>query len=349
MAESFFSLSRQEQSDALGVAAAASGRPVHLLEKDIWVVWTLNALFESHFGDHLVFKGGTSLSKAYKAIRRFSEDIDITYDIRQLAPGLVKDAPKGQIDALPDSKAQQKRWSDSIRKELLPTWIKNEALPLVKAALEEAKVSAEASFEDELILIEYKPLAQGSGYIAPIVRLEFGARSSGEPADVKEIVCDAAEYLENLVFPTASPRVMRAERTFWEKATAIHVYCLQNRLKGDRFARHWYDITRLAEAGYATSAAQDKELAQAVANHKGWFFSEKGADGAQVDYVSAVSGHLRLVPEGEAREKLQEDYEAMVGDRVLLDDGESFDDIMAKCGTLQEQVNGLTAQSKISS
>ena len=84
---SFQSLSPDDRRDALEVAAGLSGRRAHLLEKDIWVVQTLAALIETSFGADLTFKGGTSLSKAYHAIRRFSEDLDITYDIRAIAPG----------------------------------------------------------------------------------------------------------------------------------------------------------------------------------------------------------------------------------------------------------------------
>lgn len=82
MVESFLTLSRDDQLEALGVATTASGRPVYLLEKDVWVVWALQGLFASTLGEHLVFKGGTSLSKGYDIIQRFSEDIDLTYDIR---------------------------------------------------------------------------------------------------------------------------------------------------------------------------------------------------------------------------------------------------------------------------
>jgi len=57
---------------------------MHLLEKDVWVVWALNTVFVAPFGPHLTFKGGTSLSKAYGLIQRFSEDVDLTYDVRQL-------------------------------------------------------------------------------------------------------------------------------------------------------------------------------------------------------------------------------------------------------------------------
>jgi len=89
MAEDYLKLSHEDRLEALGVAATQSGRPIHLLEKDIWVVWAIDALFSSEFGKHLVFKGGTSLSKAYDVIGRFSEDVDVTYDVRQLIPELI--------------------------------------------------------------------------------------------------------------------------------------------------------------------------------------------------------------------------------------------------------------------
>ena len=80
MAESFFALSRDDQREVLEQVRAKTDRPTHLLEKDVWVVWTLGALFDSPLSADLTFKGGTSLSKAYKVIDRFSEDIDLTYD-----------------------------------------------------------------------------------------------------------------------------------------------------------------------------------------------------------------------------------------------------------------------------
>ena len=134
MPESFFHLSAKEQEEALQVAASAFGRPTHLLEKDIWVVWALSILFTSPLGSHLAFKGGTALSKAYKTIRRFSEDVDLTYDIRALAPQLVRNAPDG-LDAIPPSRSQEKKWSDEIRKELLPAWLRDSAHPIVQAGL----------------------------------------------------------------------------------------------------------------------------------------------------------------------------------------------------------------------
>lgn len=334
MAEEFLRLSRAEQLEALGVAATASGRPPYLLEKDIWVVWALSALFDSPLGHELVFKGGTSLSKAYGAIHRFSEDVDVTYDIRALAPDLVGTA----ADPLPANASQQRKWAKAIRTRL-PAWVAEQALPIVQTRLSTLPSPPAARADDASVLIEYEPVAASTRYVAPIVRLEFGARSTGEPWEQKPILCDAADFLPSLLFPTASARVMRVERTFWEKATAIHVYCRQRRLRAERFARHWHDVTRLDQHGFAAAALADRDVAQAVARHKAMFFSENDEAGIEIDYFAAVSGALQLVPEGAALDALRDDYSRMVEALVLLDDDEPFDALIAKCRKLQDHAN----------
>lgn len=339
MPEPFLRLSARDRAAALGVAVSRSGRPAHILEKDIWVVWTLGVLFESPFAEHLVFKGGTSLSKVYKAIHRFSEDIDVTYDIRAFAPELVKDAP----EALPPTRSQQDRWVKVIRAKLLG-WVSDTALPLVEAQMRGSGAPARARAEGENLIIQYDPVAEGYGYVRPEVTVEFGARSTGEPAQVQNVTCDAAPYVTEVTFPEASPRVMRVERTFWEKSTAIHVYCRQGKLKGERFARHWYDIARLDAEGHAARALEDRDLAQAVARHKSWFFAEKDADGETIDYGAAVSGDLQLVPAGKALELLAADYAKMAEDGVLLDDAEPFEGIIKRCRALQQLANALRKQ-----
>jgi hypothetical protein len=238
MPEPFLALPRPDRLEALRLAADRSGRPAHLLEKDVWVVWALQELYNSPFGDALVFKGGTSLSKAYGVIQRFSEDVDLTYDIRTLAPDLVGE----RVEALPDTTSQQRRWTDQVR-ERLPRWIADEVYPHLERA--RGELPAILRLDDDKLFIDYEATAIGSGYVQPSVMLEFGARSTGEPAGRRDIVCDASAHLENLIFPTARPRVMTAERTFWEKATAIHVFCLEGRLRGERYSRHWHDLTRL--------------------------------------------------------------------------------------------------------
>ncbi len=335
MSDIFLQLPAADRREALGVAATKSGRPMHLLEKDIWVVWTLGVLFGAPFANKLVFKGGTSLSKAYAVIRRFSEDVDITYDIRAVAPDLVGDAP----EALPPNRSQEKKWTNEIRARL-SKWVSNDALPLIANALSEQRLPARAGAENDKILIRYEPLATGSGYVRPTIIVEFGARSTGEPYEIRPVRCDAADHLVGVAFPTAKPRVMRAERTFWEKATAIHVFCVQGEFRGgERFARHWYDVAKLDEAGFADRAIADRELANAVARHKAMFFAEKDTTGAVIDYSAAVGGALRLAPTGAALKTLSTDYARMVEDGLLFDEAETFERVLDRCRSIQGKAN----------
>lgn len=337
MAE-FFQLSPSDRLDALDAAANLSGIPPHLLEKDIWVVWTLRHLFAGPYADNLVFKGGTSLSKAYGVIRRFSEDVDLTYDIRAIASDLVGDA-----DApLPTSKSQEKKWSKEIRTRL-SDWVGAKIAPRLKIDLEQYDLPAAVRAEGDKVFIDYAPLAAGTGYVAPAVMLEFGARSTGEPSEPRTIHCDAATYLQGVEFPTATPRVMRAERTFWEKATAIHVFCAQGEFRGgDRFARHWHDVTKLDAAGFADAAIANKALAHAVAEHKSVFFAEKNAHDQVIDYHAAVAGGLQLVPDDGALAKLATDYQHMVDDGLFLDDAEPFEVLMERCRAIQQKANVIS-------
>lgn len=331
----FHALPAEDRCEALRAAQDASGRRAFLLEKDVWVVQTLRVLFDGPFGGDLVFKGGTSLSKAYHAIRRFSEDVDVTYDIRSFASDLV-DAAGGEV--LPPSRSQEKRWSRAIRSGLAE-WVQDEALTVVGDGLSREWLHADVSASGERLLVRYESLLDDVGFVRPEVIVEFGARATGEPHERRPVVCDAAVHLPGVVFPTACPTVMLAERTFWEKATAMHVFCAQQRRRGERLSRHWHDLVRLDEAGYAARALDDRGLAMSVARHKAAFFREKDAAGAWIDYARAVSGELSLVPPGTARDALEQDYRRMVDDGMLLEDAEPFGVLIERCAELEARAN----------
>jgi Nucleotidyl transferase AbiEii toxin, Type IV TA system len=204
VSDKFLNLSDAERREALGVAASNSGRPAHLLEKDVWVVWCLGALFSSPLGEHLVFKGGTSLSKAYGAIRRFSEDVDLTYDIRAIAPDLVN---ANDDNPVPQNRSQSKKWSAHAR-ERLPIWVRDEALPVINQRLQDDKLDAKAEAKDDKILVNYDPLETGSGYVSPAVMLEFGAH--GQRASRVRFMTSFAmlpNILRRLNFRRPNPRL----------------------------------------------------------------------------------------------------------------------------------------------
>ena len=334
--EPFQNLADADRREALLVAAGSSGRPAYLLEKDVWVVWTLCALYDAPFGQSLTFKGGTSLSKAYHVISRFSEDLDITYDIRVLAQDLIVG---NGWNVIPQTRNQEQRWSREIR-SLLAHWANEQALPAIRAGLDEARLHPGLRVEGDKVFITYEPLFQDYGFVRPEVMVEFGARATGEPRERRLIECDAAPHLPDVAFPSARPQVMLAERTFWEKATAAHVFCKQRRLRGERLSRHWYDLVQLHRTEYGDRALDEHDLALAVARHKAMFFRENDANGNAIDYVAAVSGDLQLVPDGQARHLLSEDYDRMIEGGMLPDDAEEFDVLMDRCADIQARANG---------
>jgi hypothetical protein len=336
MAESWFSLSRDDQAEALEYAAARIGRPAHLLEKDIWVVWALSALYESALASKLTFKGGTSLSKVYRIIDRFSEDVDLTYDIRELACDLLS-----QANPIPASSSQEKKVSSAVRHRL-PTWILATVRPVIEAALAKAGLEATLTLtgtDSNKLILAYPAVKAGTGYACPTIQLEFGARATGEPNQVEPVTCDIAAAIEGVIFPAARPLVMAPERTFWEKATAAHVYCLQGRLRGERYSRHWYDLAAIGRTAHFAAACANPDLAKAVAQHKSVFFAEKNVTGAKIDYFAATSGQLQLIPTGASLAALKQDYTAMLDDGLLALNQPSFTDIIDQCRVIQEEVN----------
>ncbi|MBF2755971.1 MAG: nucleotidyl transferase AbiEii/AbiGii toxin family protein [Gammaproteobacteria bacterium AqS3] len=336
MSEPFLSLSGKDRRYALDQTAARLGQFVYILEKDIWVVWSLQTLFESAWSEHLVFKGGTSLSKAYDIIKRFSEDVDITYDIRAIAPDLVGD----QDEALPSTRSKANKWARKIRHRLAE-WVSGEVQPYLQGAITEQRLPAKVRAEGEKIFIDYEVVsASGSDYVIPTVTLEFSARSTGEPATPRNVKCDAdVGLVGGVVFPSAKPLVMYPGRTFWEKATAIHVFCFQQRLRGERFARHWYDLARLDDVGIADAALRDRALLDSVVRNKTMFFRMRAADGEYIDYGDVLDGKLQLVPTGDARLNLEADYIRMIQNNLMLEEAETFDALLDRCAEIERCIN----------
>jgi hypothetical protein len=302
------------------------------------VVWALAAIYNSPLGKTLTFKGGTSLSKVYKVIDRFSEDIDLTYDIRELVPDLLRDG-----NPIPATASQEKKITSAVRNRL-PGWIEQIVKPVIEKALAASGLQAELSIagkDSDKLIIAYPATKTGTGYAAATIQLEFGARATGEPHQRHQVDCDIAPLIEGVAFPSVLPLVMAAERTFWEKATAAHVYCLQGRLRGERYSRHWYDLAALAKTAHFDSAASDHKLARQVAAHKSMFFAEKDAGGAKIDYFQATSGELQLIPEGLSLDALEKDYAGMLEDGLLAFEQPALEAVLASCAAIQDKVNRL--------
>lgn len=293
-------LSPEHRAELIKETAERVGLSPSAVEKDFWVVWVLDKLFRSELlADKIIFKGGTSLSKVFGLIRRFSEDIDLILDWNEV----VAEDPN-----LERSKNKQDKFNKSVS-ELSRKYIADVFLPEVVEALGgvcSAEIEAGAP---DVINIRY-PSSFGSGYLRPEIRLEIGPLALWVPNARYEIRSYMAETFPD-VFEVSSCRVtaIKAERTFWEKATILHAEAFRPESKQLplRYSRHYYDLAMMAaHAPVKEAAFGNLELLHTVAEFKAKFYPASWAN-----YALAKPGTFKLMPTQTNQKFLAHDYEQM--------------------------------------
>lgn len=292
-------------------AADAIGIQPLMLEKDAWVCWTLRQLFALPGARaHFIFKGGTSLSKVWKVIERFSEDIDVSLSREWL----------GFTGARDPEAATSRKQREKLLLELssaCATKLRDEVLPALRksftAALGTAGWSLDIASDDNQALQFSYPSAftdaPGLSYVRPVVKLECGARSDRWPVAEQSLVPYVAEALPGLFGDAAfHVPVLDIERTFWEKATILHAEAHRPNDKAtpDRFSRHYADLAALAQAPTGAAALTRDDLRSRVVAHKQVFFAS-----AWASYPTAVPGTFRIIPSADRLTVLAADYRAM--------------------------------------
>lgn len=325
-------LTSQERSDLFAESAAQMGIRPSIVEKDFWVCLVLELLFSQHsLHKHIVLKGGTSLSKVYGLIQRFSEDIDLILDWQLLGfdrAEPLRDQP---------SRTQQ----DKFNKEancLAGVFISEKLTPELDALLRDMKVglSAEVDPGDALVVNVRYPAAFSESYIRPEVRLEIGPLGSWIPSKHHAIQPYAADVLPHIFDdPACSVLTIVAERTFWEKATILHQEAHRQNLIPQRHSRHYYDLYKLALSHVRSEALSALPLLGEVVQFKQRFYPSQWAR-----YDLARPGTFRLLPTSEAQiEALQLDYEQM--QIMLFGDRPEFHSILTGLQELEAEINSL--------
>jgi hypothetical protein len=333
-----------DRAALFGESSAARGVATMIIEKDFWVCWTLKRLFGLPPGTaaSLVFKGGTSLSKAFDAIRRFSEDIDLSFARADLGYSGVRDPEQDGL-----SRKQASRLIEELGDDV-EAHIADKLHPALHAAIagELGEPVGNWSLEidrtdPQTINFFYPPSLAGGeyagmAYITPRVKLEFGARGDPWPSETRVIRPYAAEdfpdFFEN---PDITVTVLSARRTFWEKATALHAEAHRKAESrtSQYFSRHYYDLAMLLDTEEGQAAVGDVELLDQVARHKALFFPAGWAS-----YETARPGTLRLIPSEARLRDLRADYRAMAP--MMFDEKPpGFDDIIARLATFQSAFN----------
>lgn len=298
----YFQLSEQQQRMVLTQAAAKTGLPVQAVEKDLWVTVVLHTVFTLPIASHLVFKGGTSLSKVWKVIHRFSEDIDLAID--PSIWGFDGELTKRQVKRL-------RKTSSVFVRDDLSQWLQE----AVAEAGMDTLLSVEADPdghgdstypEPRVIHIGYKSLFdEGTPYLRSEVRLEVGARSLIEPyaekvvTSIIEDVLPVSTTVKQVAIPTAM-----AEKTFLEKAFLLHEMFSSRATKdANHKSRHMYDLAQMADTDIATRALADDKLWNAIHHHRELFTSMSG-----VDYTPDIRKRIKLLPPDDVMDYWRRDY-----------------------------------------
>lgn len=305
-----------------------------LIEKDFWVCWTLQRLFSlPNIASNLLFKGGTTLSKAFNVISRFSEDIDISVDREFVFPGkqdAVDDAPsktqrRARVEEL------KAAFTDKITNTIYPALESN-----IRAHLPEGSWTLiQDDKEPGTLLFAYpRAVDSASDYNLPVVRIEMGGRNDTWPSEQRRVLTYAAPP-GNPKFDLVDVPVLGIERTFWEKATILHneYHRPQEKHRAHRLSRHYYDLFQLAtHEVYGPQCLSNVDVLNRVVTHKSYYYPDNWSC-----YEEASTGKIHLVPPDYALNGLSEDYDKMRP--MFFVDPPAFDEILTKLKQLEEEIN----------
>lgn len=332
-------MSSQERANVFAETAERKLLAEAVIEKDFWVCWILKQLFSIEaLSGRLLFKGGTSLSKIFHAINRFSEDIDLAVDYVALGFTGEKDPRREGI-----SKTRRAGILDEMTTEC-QRYIGGQFLTALRTRSQEILGAGDAwsldvSKLDPHVVQFHYPAASSKSltYVAPQVVLELGTHAEFVPHDRFTIRSFVAEEFPDLMIEGTVPVVaLLAKRTFWEKATILHAefYRSPEKPLPDRYSRHYYDVAMLAQGPIRADALADMPLLAQVVKHKETFYPS-----AWARYDLAHPASLRLSPPDGRKTALERDYRNM--GVMIFGEPPAFDRIMDILNTLERDVNRL--------
>lgn len=326
-----FYIKSQDDLRALIVNTASKiGVSEAVIEKDYWVSFILDYLFnENNWAKSFTFKGGTSLSKCYGLIERFSEDIDLILDWRLLGYRLNEpwfERSKTKQDIF--NKELNSRTQDFIREKLLLE-MQND---LEKIIGQDFRLLIDKQ-EPQTILFTY-PKLFNSEYLSQNIRLEIGSLAAWTPAieaEIKPLISNSYPHIfsRSSVIRTVSP-----ERTFWEKATILHHEANRpkNSIMPIRYARHYYDLYKMSKTNIKEKALKDRGLLKTVTEFKIKFYPRGWAK-----YEDVLAGNLRLLPDSYRYEEIKKDYQSMA--EMIYGLYPIFEELMIELEKLEKEIN----------
>ena len=330
MKESYLDLPAEEKTRLLTAAEARKLAPPYVLERDVIMVALTELIATSPTGLHATLTGGTGAAKAHRVLHRFSEDIDITYDIDAIETGASEAVFRHEWEV------DERR--DRLCKEL-GRQVASELYPYLK---DKFALIGEISYPKFVpgayvyqMLANYSPLSQhASNYPQGPIKLEIGCRNTGKPNKPFTLECDLASVYPDIIFPTANISVLALIATFWDK-----IHLCADTLYGDRHgqqrrSRHIYDLVMLYRHGVVAQALADPGFGRRWIGRMYQFDRQPNVPEGDV-----LNLPIRIAPHARAESLLRKDYEYMIESEMLYGDYPSFDEALAIIRIIEQQLN----------
>lgn len=324
MIETIAKLKETERKAIFTEAAGKLRMSAEMAEKDFWVCWALNRIFaDESLKKILCFKGGSSLSKIFHLIERFSEDIDLILDWNTISHGK---------DIIKPTRSQQNKQNETLLQNsrlyistILKDKIQEQLNDICSVELDESDANS--------LKIKY-PKGIGGAYLLPYIKLEIGPLAAWKPSDIYPLKPYIHNIAPQLQFRDIYVPAIKAERTFWEKATILHSEHFRESGIPTRYSRHYYDLYKMANSDVKAKAFFDIGLLADVVEFKQRFYYS-----AWAHYPEAKPGTFRLLPPEKNLNPLREDYKKMQD--MIFGDYPSFENLISFLSGLEEEINRL--------
>lgn len=321
---------------SINEASRISGIPAKALEKDWWVTLTLKLVFNTPFAKHFAFKGGTSLSKGWQLINRFSEDIDISLSSEAMGIDYVEAPSKTYVEQL--RRAGCSFTSNELLKALKEEFI-NIQVPDMLYSIEAKPVPVEMPDTDpQTLYVNYVSLFDPNPYLPDRVKIEFSVRSLKEPSMNRNMNSLLCEYFPNELYVEERFDVLtiQPQRTLIEKILLLHeAYNREEKIniQTDRMSRHYYDLYQLSKLDFTKATLLDDAFITDIINHRKYYSRLK-----RFDYNTLKRGSLNIIPSADILQALRQDYEIMSAE-MIYGEPPSFEEIMLELQHLQKIIN----------
>lgn len=332
MNTTWLTLPHERRIDLLNQVTEFTGLPVVAIEKDWWVTLALNACFSLPYSEHIIFKGGTSLSKAWNLIERFSEDIDLALDRKFL--GFEGDISKTQIRKLRTKSCEfiSTIFVEDLKKVFTEWNAINECSIIAQEVKDHDK-------DPQIIEIQYKSVLETADYLPQKVLIEVGSRSLTEPTAPKAINSILGSQFPDLNFADKpfSIAVVLPQRTFLEKVFLLHEEFSQapEKIRVHRLTRHLYDLEKLMDTEHGIKALKNQKLYDNIVAHREKFNAIRG-----IDYANHTPDKISIIPPDTIIKQWEQDYQAMT-QYMIYGDLLTFDKLINRIAELQKRINTI--------